>query len=273
MRKILGFLCTIGLLFSFIGCSRFIPDTTQTESKATENMHLPSSTTSSESVSETQSTSNSMQEPMNAVMVPAVTEEILSESGKEIFSYTYQNISLVLQDPTVADKVIINFLGRIDEISETASEIAMAAQGSFVDNDTWMPYLCSVLYTPTRIDRGVLSLYGTLTTYMGGVHPEHTNRSANYDLTTGDVLTLGSIMHPETTKQVFCELVIKQLEEISIQKTLYANYAQLVQQRFSTEESMDEDFYFSASGLCFYILQNLKMFGSGGLGNCSKFPN
>ncbi len=193
------------------------------------------------------------QQHMAAVSVPAITENLTSADGTILFQYTYQNMSLILQDPEVADKVIIDFLNRIDSTRSLAEETSQIAQKAYDGSDNWVPYLYHVTYNPTRIDHDVLSLFGTNVLYSGAFHPERTCISASYDLVTGDVLTLASIMDVSAAADDFCQLVLEGLSEMSEGDYLYENYADTVKERFMTDASQDEAWYFSQSGLCFYF--------------------
>ena len=162
-------------------------------------------------------------------------------------------MSLVLQDSDVANKVILDFLNRVDSTAATAEQLRQTALSNYNVSGDWTAYLCQLKYEPTRIDQGVLSLFGALSTYSGGMHPDHTNLSVNYDLLTGDILTLGSIMHKDATKDDFCNLVLTELEATAQQLYLYSDYQQGVIKRFTQNEADDENFYFTTSGLCFYF--------------------
>ena len=76
--------------------------------------------------------------------------------------------------------------------------------------------------------------------------------SANYNLVTGDMLTLGSILYHADTKDDLAALVISHLENRD-DLMLYDEFRRTVNARFQLDESQDEDFYFSATGLCFYF--------------------
>lgn len=200
-----------------------------------------------------ESTETIYQQHMAAISVPAVTENLEAEDGTLLFQYTYQNMSLVLQDPDVAQKIIIDFLGRVDNTRKLADETAKLAQTSYDSSQNWIPYLYHVTYSPTRIDHSVLSLFGANALYSGAFHPDRTCISANYDLITGDVLTLASIMSATATADDFCELVLDGLTEMVEGNYLYENYADTVKQRFMTDTSQDEAWYFSQTGLCFFF--------------------
>lgn len=236
MRKLLPYMLIVCLLLTLSGCKPLPPEPTQ---PATENVP---------------NTEYIPQSFLTAVSVPAVTESVRAEDGTVIFNYTHQSMSLTLQDPDVADKVIIDFLGRADGMRETAENILTIAKSEYTSSAAnWIPYICSILYEPTRIDAGVLSLNGTIVTFNGSAHPEQASISANYDLLTGDVLTLASILAPEVTSDGFCQLTLDALAEIAEENYLYSDYEDTVRQRFSQDSSTDEAWFFSETGICFYF--------------------
>jgi len=192
-------------------------------------------------------------QPLVAVSVPAVTETTTADDGTVLFTYTYQDIALTLSGQAVADHVILDFLNRIDSTVSTAETILSAAEANYSGNANWIPYLCQVLYQPTRIDQGVLSFFGSTVTYSGASHPEQNCMAANYNLLSGDVLTLGSILSHIDSVDTLRQLLISQLEEMKEEKYLYPDFAETVKQRFAGEESYDEDWYFTETGLCFYF--------------------
>lgn len=255
MKKRIAFLLAFVLLFSLAGCG----SKPQTPPETTPVAATPETTISQteppvETVSPVETESAVMQQkPVTAVTVPMHTQSSYAEDGTEIFRYSYQSISLLVQEPEVADKVIVDFLNRVDPVAAAAEELAASASSNYTASDYWIPYLCRLLYEPTRIDEGVLSLFGTHTIYSGGMHPDHLNVSANYDLITGDVLTLGSIMHKDASLEGFCQLVLQELERKADELYLFEDYPKAVEKRFATDESKDEAFFFTGEGLCFYF--------------------
>ena len=190
---------------------------------------------------------------MVAVSVPAVTEETKTADGTVVFQYTYQHMSLVLNKPEVADKVILDFLNRVDGTKESANATLQLAQSAYKSSSGWVPYLYHITYSPTRIDHSVLSLFGNNVVFSGANHPERTCISASYDLQTGDVLTLASIMDKDASVDTFCTLVLNGLKELAEGNYLYQNYQDTVKQRFKVDASTDEAWYFTQTGLCFYF--------------------
>ncbi len=191
--------------------------------------------------------------PLVAVSVPTVKETTVHEDGTVLFEYTYQHISLVLDRPAAADKIILDFLNRVDATRQQAKTTGNMAAAVYSGSQNWIPYQHQVIYSPTRIDNSVLSLFGTHVTYSGAIHPDRTCAAASYDLKTGDVLTLASIMHKDASPVSFCELVLESLKQMSEGDYLYENYEKTVQQRFSVDPATDENWYFTQNGLCFYF--------------------
>lgn len=193
-------------------------------------------------------------ETLVSVSVPAVTDNTTHTDGTILFQYTYQNMSLVLDKPQVADKIILDFLNRVDSTSATADSTKEMALSAYNGSQNWIPYLYHITYSPTRIDHKVLSLFGDNVVFSGAGHPERTSVSANYDLLTGDVLTLASIMNKNATVQQFLDLVLSELSKIAENKFLYKDYQSTVKNRFmNSDPAHDELWYFNQTGLCFYF--------------------
>ena len=190
---------------------------------------------------------------LTAISVPVTTESVIAEDGTEIFRFSYQNISLTMSGQAAADQVIVDFLNRIDTQRSTAESILSSAKANYSSSENWVPYSCQIIYNPQRLDRGILSLFGDVVTYSGASHPERTCVAVNYDLLSGDVLTLGSILTGVDAVDNLCQLVIAQLDEVADEKNLRSGYEDDVKYRFAGEESYDEDWYFTANGLCFYF--------------------
>ncbi len=244
MKKISSIILSLSLVLAITGCAPKSTDAT-----------LPSDTTENSEIQPTVDSTNPpiAQAAMAAVSVPAITEDLTADDGTVLFQYTYQTMSLVLQEPEVADKVIIDFLNRVDQTRAAAESVAQAAKDDYTGQSGWIPYLYHVTYSPMRIDHSVLSMFGANASYSGSYHPERTCLSANYDLVTGDVLTLASIMDVSATTEDFCDLVLAGLSEMASENYLYEGYEEAVKQRFAVDESQDQDWYFSQTGLCFYF--------------------
>lgn len=191
--------------------------------------------------------------PLAAVSVPATTDVFCLDDGTELFSYTYQYLNLIFPDASVADKITLEFLNRVDATTAESESILQTAKTNYSANEEWIPYFYRVLYSPTRIDHGVLSLHGIQNSFTGGTHGNLSCVSVNYDMTTGDVLTFGSIMHPDADKEDFIALISQQLKEVQDEYYIYDDFEAAVRDRLGGDENLYEDFYFSTTGLCFYF--------------------
>lgn len=239
MKKFLVLILCCLLIFS--GCS-----TEQQATIPTETLPLPTTVvTPSEPISE--------ETVLYAVSVPAATQAYKHEDGTELFSYTTQHMQLILPNEDVADNIVLDFLNRIDATTQNAQNILTAAQFDYDPNYDWFPYFYQIIYSPTRIDHGVLSLFGSQNSYNGGMHGSVSCIAANYDLMTGDPLTLGSIMHMDATKEEFIARIIDKLSGLKDTYYLFDDFKDGVYARFSGDENLYEDFYFTQTGLCFFF--------------------
>lgn len=248
MKKYFAFLLVICLLYSLSGCN-MNPGPDNNLDPSTESSGSPSTDPSDP----TSSGSTVSQAPMVSVSVPVVTDPTLATDGTVVFNYTYQNISLIHPDPDVADKVIVDFLNRIDSFSSSASDIEAAALSNYNGTGSWNPYLCLTAYDPVRVDQGVLSLFGTHATYSGTLHPETEYVSVNYDLVSGEVLDLTDILAKTASADTLYKYVTDALSRLAEEKSLRSNYRELVKPYFSGNLDRSTDWYFSQNGLCFFF--------------------
>ncbi len=246
MKRVIPVLILLAILFAFAGCDKPYEAADNTEVASTQSSsHLD------ESDSPTDLMSSTLQVPMISVSMPIVREIEYASDSTEIFRHVYQNMALILPEPEVADKVIVDFLNRVDQTSADAASIKAAAKENYIA-ENWTPYLCQISYVPTRIDAGVLSLYGNYATYSGSVHPESADVSVNYDLVTGDVIKLDSLFTAESTDMLVAE-VTQVLNAQKEEKFLFDDFDDTVKDRFNRGLSHENSWYFSNTGLCFYF--------------------
>ena len=188
-------------------------------------------------------------ENIYSVSLPITIETSEAPDGREIFTYSYQSMHLINPDRDVADKILNDFDRRV---KETRTEAHNLHDLAVLAEELPFPYSYQVQYNPTRIDQGVLSLVGQVVQVDNIMHGQYKGISANYDMMTGDVLTLGSILYHADAKQALTALVIEELENMNISQ-LYDDFRDSVSMRFKRDESNDESFYFSTTGLCFYF--------------------
>lgn len=191
--------------------------------------------------------------PMVAVSLPVITESNTADDGSLISSFTYQNIALSTANQFVTEQITLRYQNRLDEQRAAAIGVSLLAQESYHSGANWTPYFFDIIYSPTRIDHNVLSLFGKAVQYTGGNHPYTECSAANYNMSTGGILTLGSILTNISAKDALCTALIESAASVAQEKQLYDDYPQIIEHRFGKEESYDEDWFFSTTGLCFFF--------------------
>lgn len=248
MKKRVIYILVTCLLLSLAGCKAqpgTAPNITQTNDAITESSNSET-TVSTEDVPV-------QQQPMVAVSVPVITQTEKAEDGTELFTYKYQNISLIVPDPEVADKVIVDFLNRTD-IHEDIEQIFSLSKQAYADKSIpFTTYWVQNTYDPMRIDHGVLSLYGNYAAYSGGAHGTYTYKSVNYDLVTGSALFLGDILTEAATSDQLCQLVLTSLSAQKEDAQLFEGFESIVTNLFSQNFLQNDDWFFSNTGLCFFF--------------------
>lgn len=242
MKYILILLLCTALTLSLLGCGHTETPPT-TINQGTTQTTAPTQNTTTILTPE--------QKPMVAVSLPVITET--TASGETIlFKNVYQNIELILPEPEVAEKVILDFLNRTDT-GNTADTIRAQAEKEYKSTaQYWNPYLCQITYDPMRIDGGILSLYGSHITYDGAAHAGVVNKSVSYDLVTGDVLSLDQVLTNISADELYT-LVLASLNDQKETEQLYIGFESTVKERFNKNLSSEHDWFFSNEGLCFFF--------------------
>lgn len=190
-------------------------------------------------------------ETLYSISMPITCESSTAEDGTPIFSFEYQSMHLIHPDRDVASKIILDYVGRIENIRPEAQQLLEGAKNADYTSAGFVPYTYRTQYNATRIDQGVLSLYGQIVQVGETGRATQQGVALNYNMVTGDVLTLGSILYHIDYKDELCELLIDALNASDY--FLYDDYEETVRARFARDESADEDFYFTRTGLCFYF--------------------
>ena len=193
-------------------------------------------------------------DPVNMVSIslPLITESDLAEDGTVIYSHIFQDMVLDCGSAQINERIVLDLLQRMDANTASYEDIRDLAQQSYVDGESWEEYYCKILYAPTRIDKTVVSLLGTETVFTGDVRAEVTNTCVNYDLLTGNVMTLGQILTEESdAADRLCQALVEVLGERA--EELYSDYADTITRRFQSDLQQEATWYFSAEGLCFYF--------------------
>ena len=241
MKKQITIILILSIAIALVGCAK-TPANTPTPTETIAPTQAPTTTTAPTGPAET----------MIAVDVGVTTQDTTAEDGTVLFQRTNQKMHLILNNAEVADKITKDFLNRLDN-DQDATTVEAAAKAAYNGNANWTPYFYGFTYNPQRIDKKVLSFYGDKVQFTGTAHPERSRKGVSYDLTTGDSLTLASIMTTEATADDFCKLVLDALAERAEGDFLREGYSEDVKQRFTADPTQDENWYFTTSGLCFYF--------------------
>lgn len=239
MRRIISLLLTAVLLLGLAGCGR---ETVYWD--PTYNISIPTQGTSP---TETQP----QQLPMVSVSMPVITQDYTTDDGAVVYRHTCQDISLIVPDPEVADKVILDFLNRTD-MQATVDSVYTSAKAD-CKQANFQPYWTQITYAPSRLDSGVLSLYGSYVQYSGGAHPMESVKSVTYDLVTGETLSLTDILTENVDADTLCQLVLKALDNYQkeMSATLYSGYEATVTELFSKPLAEITNWCLTGNGLSF----------------------
>ena len=194
-------------------------------------------------------------ENMYSVALPVNIENRYAEDGTLVSQFASQSMDLIILDSDVAQKIKNDFYDRIEKYRFDAESLHDTARSMYETGTLQDPLAYTVHYDVTRIDQGVLSLFGQLTQSGEGAHANVPNISVNYNLVSGDILTLGGILYHADCKNALADLVVSGLEKMKSEIDLYQEYASTVRNDFAKDESKFDSFYFSTTGLCFYFPQ------------------
>ena len=248
MRQLLVIMLAIAMFFSLCSCKK--QPATQTHTTTQPNQ----STSPIVSNEDTQYE----QMPIYAVSLSPVTEETADDEGKVRFVYSYQNLSLFLPEAEVAEKIYINYLSRMDQANQYAASVRRDSLDEAYDLLSTFPLFYDIRYSPSRFDKGVLSMRITESIYLGGVHPDTINSFTNYDLLSGTALNLSDILCDDVTAKSIANTVNQKLSENPSSKEFWTNYQDTVSELFQVGLEKVENWYLSNEGLCFnfdaYIL-------------------
>ena len=246
MKKIPIILLALILLTSTTGCM--------------EETHLPT-TVSTQTVTTQPQTTETVQQnepqalpdfPLLAFSAPVQTQQHYADDGTLLFTYAYQDVSLILEDPQIADAIVIDLLNYADYENSSAKSVLADAQAAYGAQTDWVPFAYSTFFTPERFDQGILSLYGTHAVYSGSPRSVTTSVSITYDLVSGHKLALKDILLDNYSADALSQLIASSLSALSEQGLLFSDYAYVISEMFATNQPVDS-WYFSDNGLCFYF--------------------
>lgn len=248
MNKLLAMILCITLMLSLSGCvvSGDQSNTTGTESVPT------SSITESVPTGTTEGTTNIYEGPMQAISMPLVTQEQFADgSDVVIYRNQFQNVSLLLEDEEPGQAIMLDLLNRLDALSGSTIDVSAAAKNDYRGQQYWYPYFTSVTYEPTRIDSTILSFIGTEQIFDGTPGSTTIHLSVNYDLSTGEEISLKTILLEDYSADTLCEMIIEGLASYD-KDSFFSDYKLIIDDMFSTNTPVDT-WFFTDTGLTFFF--------------------
>ena len=249
IKKIAILLCA-ALVLSLAGCAAEPVGTTAATQPATQETTLE--TTVETTVSDYVDPSVAYHAPMSAVSMPAVTETSNAADGTALFTYTYQDMVLFLQDALVADSIVLDHLNRRDDYNASAADLQKAAEAAYTGQDGWIPYSLKIQYAPMRFDEVTLSFLVAESIFDANTRGNFSNISVTYDLLTGKALGIRDILVADYSAEDLVKLIVKGLSEYEKQEMLFPDYEQMISDMFFTNRPF-ENWFFAQDGLCFFF--------------------
>lgn len=249
MKKFIITLLCVCFVLSASGCKNesAIPDTTPPVTQPVQTQ--PSEAT--EATEETEATI-SVDFPLLAFSAPVRTQQHYANDGTLLFTYAYQDFSLILEDPQVADAIVIDLLNYVDYENSAAKSVLSDAEAAYDAQQDWNAFTYSSFFKPERFDQAILSLYGVHALYSGNPRTTTASVSVSYDLLNGRQLTLNDILTADYSADALSQLITDVLTPMSQQGLLFSDYAYVVSELFTTNLPID-NWYLSNNGLCFYF--------------------
>jgi hypothetical protein len=182
------------------------------------------------------------QTPMVSFSSPTVTENY----GAGSLVYTFQTMELLLEDPQVSEWVTLELLNHTDFDSTEGPRLLAEAE------QTGETICLTLLHTPARLDRSLLSLVSTQV--ISGTGPKATGvmASSTFDLITGRQLSLKDVLVSQYDAKTLCDRIIAALEPLAQEGVLYSDYTYVISDLFASNAPV-ENWYLSQNGLCVYF--------------------
>lgn len=249
MKKIVIILMGVLLMVSMIGVIVHYGDYTAPKPSTGKPPVNPNSSQNSQSPSGPVL----LNVPMVSISLPIMVEQDTADNGTVVFRRVYQDVVLNLPNADIIQTVTLDLLRRMDTNASVMSDIQSSAFADYTGQEAWTPYTYQILYSPTRVDDNILSLYGVEDLYSNvgsGVH----GISVNYNLTNGYPLTLMDILVEENhAAERLKQALLATMESIKDSNQLFEDYADVVNSRFDADLQKDNTWYFSSEGLCFFF--------------------
>ena len=244
MKKILSILLCATMLLT-AGC-------TKSPAATTEPTKTPVQTAPSElDPTEQAVLPVPLEMPLLSLTAPVVTQVHRAADGTVLFTYDCQSFDLTLEDPQIAEAIVIDLLNLTDFENAAVQSVLEDAKAAYEGQSGWVPYSFHTQFSPQRFDRSVLSLSGSQH-IQSGTTRSSAAVSVTYDLLSGRRLTLTDILENSYSADVLSQLISQSLENLAQQGMLYSDYAYVISELFTTNKPSDS-WFFSEKGLCFYF--------------------
>lgn len=238
MKKLLSLALVFVIIFTLFGCRKKSQDTESSQLEITQPSAMQTPII------------DIQQKPMYAISLVPQTTEVKDTEGNIRFRYTYQNLTLVLPEPEVADKIILDYLSKMD----ASDAYALTLQEDSLDPGydsllaNHLPLYYNIAYTPSRFDANILSFKTLEVVHTGGVHAAYNSHATTYSLLTGNTLNLTDILNSNVSSKELASAVI---EKLSVNNELWPNYKDIVNELFDVEPDKLDCWYFTDTGLAF----------------------
>ena len=190
--------------------------------------------------------------PLLALSAPLMTQAHHAANGTTLFTYTYPSVALTLEDPQIADGIVLDLLNLADFENSAVQSVLKDAKSAYANQSDWIPYSYTTLFSPQRFDQSILSLYGNQHIQSGSNRSTNATISMTYDLLNGRRLTLTDILKESYSADALSQLISEALQGLAEKGMLYSDYAYVISEIFTTNKPSDS-WFFSENGLCFYF--------------------
>lgn len=245
MKKLAILLLCVCLLILGNGCEKEPPVFTTEPAQPSFSDSVPAETTQ-----QTEPAAPDL--PLLAFSAPVQTYQHYTEDGTPLLTYSYQEFSLILEDPQIADVIVFDLRNHVDYENSAAKSVLYDAQAAYNAGGEWTPFIYSTFFSPQRFDQGILSLSGTHALYTSSPRASTATVSITYDLLTGRQLSLLDVLTVDYSADTLSRLITDSLSGLATQGMLFSDYAHVISDLFSTNRPVDS-WYLSDEGLCFYF--------------------
>lgn len=263
MKRILMILLCSAMLLNMTACSKTPqvtvqttrPEATFTQPTETADPTFPTDTQPSQTTvptepEQTEPVIPSWQIPLTAIAMPQTQEMDTTETGEAVFTYTYPDITFLHQDAEVARTVLLNLRNRV-EAYRSEAESMKAKAGSIVETTGKAPnHSLSITCEAMRVDQSILSVLLTQELRSDTDMGIASVQAVTYDLVSGKPMTLSQLLAEDASSDQLRSMLA---DILSHTDGIYSWYSDILSELF-TGNTLPENWYLSAEGLCFYFI-------------------